>query len=219
MSADLIIFPFGGNAREALMAINATNKIIKKWNIIGFIDDDSSTWGRQCCGVKVIGGKDVLNKQINSYVLAVPGNSDNYLKRKEIIESLGLKRERFPTIIDPSAVISDDSTIGYNTIIMPNSVVSCGVEIGNHCVVLPNSVISHDCKIGDYCCIGSNVSISGNVIIGSNCYIGSGVNIREKLIINTRTLVGLGSNVVCDIEEGAVVAGNPARLIRRVEKI
>jgi sugar O-acyltransferase (sialic acid O-acetyltransferase NeuD family) len=215
MSKKLIIYPFGGNARESLITILEINRIKKEWDVVGFVDDDPSTWKKDCCGIKVLGGREVFGRFPDAYVLAVLGNPNNYLKRKSIIESLGIDISRFATIIHPSVVISPDSEIGYNTLLMPNIVVSCAVKIGNHCVILPNTVISHDSKVGDYCLIGSNVTISGEVTIGSICYIGSGSKIRDNISVGQKSLVGLSSNVVSDVEEGVVVAGNPARVIRK----
>ncbi|MBT6046038.1 MAG: acetyltransferase [Candidatus Scalindua sp.] len=216
MPEKLIIFPFGGNARESLITISAINKIGVEWEIVGFIDDDSSSWGKECCGVKVLGGKEVLKNVEEASILAIPGNPDNYLKRKDIIKRLDIDNSRFATIIHPSVSVSNDSSIGYNTIIMPNVIISCGVKIGKHCIILPNSVVAHDSIIGDYCCIGSNVTISGNVTIGTRCYIGSGTSIRDSIKIDGKTLVGIGSNVVSDITESVVVAGNPAKIVRKV---
>jgi len=210
----LIIFPFGGNARESLLTILDINKKNKKWDVLGFIDDDSSSWGKECCGVKVLGGQEVIKEFQDVKILAVPGNPNDYLKRQEIIDRLEKDNNHFATIIHPSVTVSPDTILGYNTIIMSNVVVSCGVNIGNHCVVLPNSVIAHDCIVGDYCCIGSNVTISGNVALGSNCYVGSGASMRDNIKIGENTLIGLGSNVISNFASGVVVAGNPAKRMR-----
>lgn len=215
MPKKIIIFPFGGNARESLMSIFAINALKRQWETVGFIDDDIASKGKVCCGVKVLGGREVLKKITQAKVLAVPGSPKNFLKRKDIITSLGLESTRFATIIHPSVNIAKDAEIGYGSLIMPNVVISCGVKLGKFSVVLPNTVISHDATIGDYCCFGSNVTVSGNVNIGPECYIGSGVKIRENINIGEKTLLGLGSNVISDIENGVVAVGNPARILRR----
>jgi len=217
MSKKIILFPFGGNAREALPSIFAVNKIRKCWDIIGFMDDNSSLRGRVCCGVKVLGGRELLKKYKNAKILAVPGNPDNYLKRKNIINALVTGKSRFATIIHPNAAISPDAKVGINTVIMENVVISCGVNIGDHCVILPNTVISHDSAVGAYCCIGSNVTISSNVIVGPESYIGSGASIRNNIFIGSRSMVGLGSNVVSDVKKDVIVAGNPARILKTIE--
>jgi sugar O-acyltransferase (sialic acid O-acetyltransferase NeuD family) len=216
MPRKLILFPFGGNAREALISVFAMNDKNIEWNILGFIDDDQSKHGKECCGIEVLGSRDVLKEIPDAFVLAVPGSPENYSSRKEVIGNLNLDESRFATIIHPSVVVAPDATIGCNTIIMPNVVISCGVTIGSHCVILPNTVVSHDSVMGDYCCVGSNVSVSGSVRIGTNCYIGSGTKMREDISIGTGTLVGLGSNVLSDIPAGVIAVGSPAKVIKQV---
>ncbi len=190
-----------------------------EWDIVGFLDDDQSVHGKDYCGIKVLGGRELLGVYEGAYVLAVPGSPSGYLRRKAIIDDLCLDKSRFATIIHPSVGRANDATIGYNTLLMSNVVASCGVQIGNHCIVLPNSVISHDSVIGNYCCIGSNVSLSGSVTIAPECYIGSGVKIREHIQVGERTLVGLGSNVISNLGKNTVAVGNPARPIRTYSHI
>lgn len=211
MSKKLLLFPFGGNAKEAVVSVLAINSIRLEWEIVGFLDDDYSVHGKDYCGIKVLGTRDLLNVYEDACVLAIPGSPKGYLRRKAIIDGLLLDKSRFATIIHPSAVRAPDAKIGYNSLLMSNVVVSCGSRIGNHCIVLPNTVIAHDSSISDYVCIGSNVSVSGSVSIGPESYIGSGVKIRENIRIGERTLIGLGSNVISDIEQGVVAVGNPAK--------
>ncbi|HSL05844.1 MAG TPA: NeuD/PglB/VioB family sugar acetyltransferase, partial [Nitrospiraceae bacterium] len=200
---------------ESLISILAINRIQPEWEVLGFIDDDDSQHDKEYCGVKVLGGRELIKKYEDAFVLAVPGSPKGYLKRKATINSLAVEQSRFATIIHPSVVRAPDSVIGYNTLLMAHVVVSCGAQIGNHCIVLPNTVLAHDSSVGDYGCIGSNVSISGSVCIGCECYIGSGVKIRENIRVGDRTLIGLGSNVISDIEKETVAVGNPARAIRK----
>lgn len=215
MPKKIILFPFGGNSREALLSILAVNTQKKVWDVIGFIDADPATHGKDCLGVKVLGGNEILKKFPDALVLALPGNPANFLKRKEIIKDLGIGEDRFAAIIDPSVNVSPDAKIGRNTLVMPNCVISCAVTIGSHCIILPNTVVSHDSNIGDYCCVGSNCSISGNVVIGTGCYVGSGARIKEGISVKKNVLIGLGAVVISDVEEGIVSAGNPAHFIRK----
>lgn len=214
MSRQLLLFPFGGNAREAVMSVFALNERGPAWDLVGFIDDDRSLRGKECCGVRVLGGRELLRELPDAFVLAVPGSPTNYAHRKEIIDAIGVDRSRFATVCHPSVAISPDAAIGVNTLLMANVVVTAGVTIGSHCVILPNTVVSHDSVVSDYCCIGSNVSISGSVTLGSHSYLGSGTRVREKVSIGERTLVGIGSNVIADIPAGVLAVGNPARVLR-----
>jgi len=211
---DLLIFPFGGNARESILAIQAQNRVRPTWNVLGFIDDNENFWGKEYFDVKVLGGRNIITNFPSANILAVPGNPESFSKRAKIIDSLDVSLDRYVTIIYPSARIAPDAKIGKNTVLMANVVISCLVEIGNHCVVLPNTVISHDSSVGDYSLIGSNVTISGSCTIGSTCYVGSGTSIKDNITIGNQCLVGLGSCVIRDVPDNTVVAGNPARYLR-----
>ncbi len=211
MSKQLIIFPFGGNGREAAATIVGNSLLKEEWELLGFIDDEPGVHGQESCGVPVLGGSDILNKFPDAQILAVPGNPQNYLKRKDVIDRLDLKQERFARIISPTAVVSQDTEIGYNTLLLANVVVGSAVSIGSHCIILPNTTVGHDSTIEDYCCIGANVAVSGQVMIQSQCYVGSGTAIRDNVTIYEQSLVGMGSNVVSDIEKKTIVAGNPAK--------
>ena len=216
MSKQLIIFPFGGNAREAAGSILNNDTLSKEWEIGGFIDDHPENKGQEFCGIRVLGNRELFERYSEALVLAVPGNPNDHLKRKTIIDGLNIDSSRFATIIHPSVNLSADSKVGYNTLILPNVVIGSSATIGNHCIVLANSTLSHDCSIADYCCIGSNVVVSGGVTVEEQSYIGSGANIKDDITIKRKSLVGLGANVIEDVDEAVVVAGNPAKIIRKL---
>lgn len=86
--------------------------------------------------------------------------------------------------------------------------------------------------VGDYVGCASNVVIiSGNhsvynqdesdlreTIIGDNCWIASNVTILAGVVLGPRTIVGAGSVVTKSFEEGyCVIAGNPAKIIKKLE--
>lgn len=55
--------------------------------------------------------------------------------------------------------------------------------------------------------------------IGSNCWIGAGAVLLPGVTLGPRTIVGAGSVVTQSFEEGqVVVAGNPARVVRRLSE-
>lgn len=213
----IILFPFGGNAKEAITVIEAINRENKIWEIQGFIDDNPDLKDKEYLGFKVIGGREKLSDDPSALVLAVPGRAENYFMRKEIILSLDIPLERFAILIHPSSSVSPSTAIGQNTLIMAGVTTTVNVQVGNHCVILPNSVISHDVIIEDCVLVGSNVSVSGNVHIEESCYIGSGAKIIQEVVIGKGALIGMGTNVLSSVEPGSVVVGNPGKIIRKVK--
>ena len=210
----LLIFPFNGNAREAASVIEGINAVKPEWDLLGFIDDAPAHAGKKFGPYSVLGGREMIQRFADAFVLAVPGRPENYRERACLIHSLQIPAARFATIVHPSVAMGIETMIGYNTVIMNNSVLTAHVKVGNHVVILPNTVIAHDTQIGDYSLLGSNISISGGVTVGDNCYIGSGSKIIQEIRIGEKTLVGIGSVVLHDLPAQAVFAGNPARRLK-----
>ena len=61
--------------------------------------------------------------------------------------------------------------------------------------------------------------IKGKVILKHDCWIGAGAIILPNIIIGENSIVGAGSVVTKDVEPYSIVVGNPAKIIKRIEKI
>ena len=57
---DIVIIGAGGVGRETALIIKQINELQPTWNLIGFIDDNQSIWGKVINGYRVIGGIDSL---------------------------------------------------------------------------------------------------------------------------------------------------------------
>lgn len=202
----LLIFPFNGNAIEAIDCIG------KKYELLGFIDDTKEKQGKNKFGFEVF-SREKIKEFPDSKILAVPGSPQSFLLREKIISGINSNEKKFATVIHPSAKVSPFAKIGYNVLIMAGVVITSNAVIGNHICILPNSVIHHDTIIGDYTLVGSNVTIAGNVNVGKNCYIGSGSSIINGISIGEKTLIGMGTNVIKSFPANSKLVGNPARQI------
>ncbi|MBI4523044.1 MAG: acyltransferase [Deltaproteobacteria bacterium] len=148
-------------------------------------------------------------------VSLIPGFLGNYF-RKEYYR-LTLKR------------CDADICVEFGTILHQAS-----VELGRRVYIGTNCSIG-ECMIDDDAMIGSNVDIiSGRnqhnfgqldmaireqggsltpIVIGTDCWIGNSAVVMAS--VGEKSIVGAGSVVVDDIEPYAIVAGNPARLLRK----
>ena len=214
---NIIILGTGGNSIDILDAINEINLISKKYNCIGFLDDDISKKGNNIFGVEVLGSINDANKFSDTYFINGIGNSGNFINKQNIIKRSLVEPDRFETIIHPSSSVSSFSKIGKGSVIFQNVTVCSNVDIGAHVAVLPNSIISHDVKIRNYSTIAGGVCISGNSIIGESSYIGTNSSIRENLSIGNKCLIGMGSNILSNVDDSTVYFGNPAMLKKRIK--
>jgi len=214
---NIIILGTGGNSIDILDAINEINLISKKYNCIGFLDDDISKKGSNIFGVEVLGSINDANKFSDTYFINGIGNSGNFISKQKIIKRSLVEPNRFETIIHPSSSVSSFSKIGKGSVIFQNVTVCSNVDIGKHVAVLPNSIISHDVKIKNYSTIAGGVCISGNSIIGESSYIGTNSSIRENLSIGNKCLIGMSSNILSNVDDNTVYFGNPAIQIRKIK--
>lgn len=205
----LLIFPYNGNAIEALGCA------ADHYDVIGFVDDTPEKQGRTDFGIEVF-SRAALEKYPDVKVLAVPGSPTSYLQRTRIIDGLRIAASRFATVVHSAARVSSLARIGYNVTLMAGVVITSNAVVGNHVCLLPNTVIHHDVQIGDYTLMGSNIVAAGAVRIGRNCYIGSGSNIMNGVEIGDTALIGMGSTVIRDVPARTKMAGNPARRLGEV---
>jgi UDP-3-O-[3-hydroxymyristoyl] glucosamine N-acyltransferase len=56
--------------------------------------------------------------------------------------------------------------------------------------------------------------ISGSTVVGKNSWLGVGCSTMQKITIGDNSLIGVGAVVLKDVPSGAVMAGNPAKVIR-----
>ncbi len=86
------------------------------------------------------------------------------------------------------------------------------------CFYHPFSTILNAERIGRNFTCGHNTTIGktnvGRPVIGNNVSVGVGAIIIGKITVGDNAVIGAGAVVVKDVPENAVVAGNPAKIIK-----
>jgi putative colanic acid biosynthesis acetyltransferase WcaB len=89
---------------------------------------------------------------------------------------------------------------------------------GQGLVINGSAIIGENCLVRNNITIGSKILDDGRITkaatIGNNVEIGSNSVLIGDIKIGNNVVIGAGSVVVKDIPTNAVVAGNPARIIR-----
>lgn len=77
--------------------------------------------------------------------------------------------------------------------------------------------IAHNVKIGKNCQIAACAEISGSVVIGNKVWIAPNCSIIQKVSIGDGAMVGIGAVVTKSIPPSTLVAGNPARFVKKLK--
>jgi acetyltransferase-like isoleucine patch superfamily enzyme len=94
------------------------------------------------------------------------------------------------------------------------------VEIGDHCMLANGCFVSdasHRYDDPAKPITWQGFESKGPTRIGDNCWLGAHAVVTSGVSIGQRCVVGAGSVVTKDVEPHSIVAGAPAKLIRRVE--
>jgi acetyltransferase-like isoleucine patch superfamily enzyme len=91
-----------------------------------------------------------------------------------------------------------------------------GIEIGDYTNIAPNvGLISANHDVVD-----NNLHVQAPPIkLGKFCWLGMGCIVLPRVVLGDFTVVGAGAIVTKSFEEGyCVIAGNPARMIKKLNK-
>ncbi len=129
--------------------------------------------------------------------------------------------------------IGDETKIGAFVEIQKNA------TVGKRCKISSHTFVCEGVTIEDHVFIGHGVTFINDTyprattaegelqtqadwkveptLVKKGASIGSGATILANVVIGERAIVGAGSMVTRDVPPGAIVAGNPARVLRSVD--
>jgi len=127
--------------------------------------------------------------------------------------------------IEPGAIIREKVTIGEKCVIMMGAVINIGSEIGDGTMIDMNVVVGGRVVVGKHCHIGAGSVLAGvveppsaePVRIGDHVVMGANAVVLEGVRIGEGAVVAAGAVVTQDVEPYTVVAGVPARVIKKVD--
>jgi len=203
------VFGTGGFGREVMPLLMRDD--IGKSQLL-FVEDKPTA--AFCNGVRVRSTHEFMQLPVQSTIaIAVANAEDRRQIAKRVLGGIcepddiiaGNVVSYFPHEIGPGAIICAFTSIHPN------------VKIGEQFHANIYSYVAHDCEIGDFVTFAPRVNCNGGIKIGDGVYIGTGAVLRDHIEIGAGAVIGMGSVVTKSVPPGAVVYGNPAKIIRMVK--
>lgn len=180
-------------AHNINLTINGDNNKV----IIG----DGCTF-RGCCNIIVRGDNNKL----------VIGNNCFISNASPMFFGIGLREVTYTHFA--SILVGENSYIGGADIVAMEN--NSEIIIGKNCLIAYNVVIYATDMHSLLDRNGKLINYGKKVIIGDHCWLARDVKITKKAFIPNNTIVGIGSVVSSKFEEeNTVIAGNPAKVVKR----
>lgn len=200
-----------GHGREILdllltVAKRATSKVY-------FLDDDISLQGRSVGGIVVLGS--IVPKLVAGAQVYM-GVGYPAVKRR-IHSRLNSTACDWPTLLHPSCTVAQDATVGFGATVQAGGLISTSVHIDRFVTINLGVTLSHDVVVSPFATVSPGACLGGNVHVGEGAFIGIGASVIQGIRIGAWSVVGAGAVVIEDVEPDTVVAGVPARVIKRRE--
>ena len=187
---NIVIIGAGDLGKELVWLIEDINRAKPTYVIVGFLDDDSSKWGREYYGYSVLGGTQMLtelNEKLDLYAVIAMQEGIN---RRKIYEA-NPTYYKWESIVHPTAVIASSTSYGAGTVIFPNVTVSVDTKMGAFGLYYIQSIICNDCRIGDFVSVMSGALVSEHAEIGDECFLGAGACVYPHEAITAGTVLGV----------------------------
>lgn len=210
---EIVVFGAGGHAKVVLDILAQ----IRRYHVVGLLDDSAELEGTLRWGVKVLGGRDRLaglrEREMTRLIVALGNNRHRHSVYEDAVKA-GFE---LVTVIHPSAQLGGRVKIGSGSLVVAGAIINVDTVIGENAIINTGATVDHDCRIGAHVHLSPGVHLAGNVTVGELTHIGIGAVVLPNLIVGRGCVIGGGAVVLEDVPDRVVVAGNPARPVRTAE--
>ena len=197
MIKKLLLLGFGGHAKSVVDSIEASGE----YTIVGFSErvlDKNITYR----GYEVICTDEELEAMYKSgieYAFITIGFMGNSTLREKIMAQLKQIGYKIPIIVDPTAIVAQDVSVGAGSFIGKRAVLNAAVKVGENAIINTGAILDHETEVGDNSHIACGSVLCGQVKIGSSTLIGAGSTVIQNITIEEECIIGAGSTVLHDV--------------------
>lgn len=200
----ILIIGAGGHAK-----VVADILFLQGETVLGYVDDNPSSWGTVRLGLPVLGKIDDFEQHSPGGL--VMGIGDNAVRRS-IVMRLGERAAgMWRSAIHPRATVAASVQLGVGAVILAHAVVNPNSIIGDHVIINTGATVNHDCRIGSFCHVAPGVHLAGGTKLGEGVFVGVGASAIPGRVIGHWAIVGAGAVVINNIPDHVTAIGIPAR--------
>ncbi len=128
--------------------------------------------------------------------------------------ALSLGFTRFTSVVDSTAIVPGGIFAGQGLFINANATLGGEVELDDFVTINRAASVGHHTVLETFATVGPGATIASQCRIGKRVMIGAGAVVAPNVKIGEGATVAAGAVVFREVEAGATVIGNPARLAR-----
>jgi sugar O-acyltransferase (sialic acid O-acetyltransferase NeuD family) len=216
-SERIAVYGGGGFAREVAWLVQCCADAGIGYELVCFIEDDSSRQGRVVNGLETISLEEAWHRFPDARVVGAVGSPS---ARERIAMKAATQGFEFTSVIHPRVERSRWVEIGIGTLVCAGNTLTTNIVLGTHVQINLHCTVGHDAVLGDYTTLAPGVHISGWVRTGRRVYIGTGAVIingteQAPIVLGDDVIVGAGACVTQSVEPGLTVVGVPAKPLSR----
>ena len=187
------------------------------YEILGFIDDNPKLMGSKFNDYSVLGNSEFLFSQLDKEISVFVPIGKNSV-RVSLLEKLNYKGFLTPSFIHPHTFIDTSVSIGKAVYILASTNIMPFTTIGDFSMISMGVNIAHHVIIEKGCFFSQGTNVGASITIKEQAYCGIGSTIMTGVKeLGIDSFIGAGSVIIKDVPSGAVVVGNPGRIIRYIE--
>lgn len=202
------IYGIGGVGREILDMALLINERESRWEEIIFVDDNK--YSAPVHDLLVLPLSEVIRRYSTDQLEITIAVGEPDVKRSVLgkVDACGY---RLANLIHPTAYVGVGAEYGDGLVLREGSKLSVDARVGRNVCFENYAILGHDGVMGDNCQISTFSAIAGNCTIGDRVYFGLGCCVKEGTSIGSDAIIGMGAIVMRDVDESAIMMGNPAR--------
>lgn len=201
----IILLGAGGHARSIIDSIEQSNI----YEVEGFVISDKSEKMINDFPKYPILGTDKDLEYLFRSGIKNAFISIGYLGKGEIrnllFHTLSEIGFHIPVIVDKTAILAGDISIGKGTFIGKGAIVNSNVRIGEMCIINTGAIVEHDCIVSDFSHISVGAVLCGGVSVGTKSFIGADTVIIQGCTIGEKCIVGAGTTIVKNVEDNTMI--------------